>query len=195
MNGNWVHLCIDMQRMFAEDTPWSVPWLSKVSPAIAEIVERYPDKTIFTRFIPPSQADQMPGAWQAYYQKWEVMTLDRLDVGLVDLVPELRVFVPPARVFDKMTYSPWMSGELHRVLQAEAVETLVITGGETDVCVLAAVLGAIDLGYRIRLITDAVCSGADDTHDASLELLGDRFSVQLDLLETGAFLGNGAGSR
>lgn len=195
LSGHWIHLCIDMQRMFAEDTPWRVAWMSKVSPAIVEIASRYPDQTIFTRFIPPLRAEQMPGAWQAYYRKWQDMTLDRLDRDLIDLVSELRRFVPPARIFDKMTYSPWMSGQLHRVLQTEAVETLVITGGETDVCVLAAVLGGIDLGYRIRVLTDAICSGADDTHDATLKLLGDRFSVQLDLLETETFLKKAASAR
>lgn len=63
-----------------------------------------------------------------------------------------------------------------------------MTGGETDVCVLAAALGAIDLGYRVVVLRDAVCSGADETHDATLELLGDRFSVQLDLVTTEEFL-------
>lgn len=35
----------------------------------------------------------------------------------------------------------------------------------------------------------AEIDGADDTHDASLELLHDRFSVQLELMETEKFLG------
>ncbi|MGO6900177.1 cysteine hydrolase, partial [Rhizobium ruizarguesonis] len=34
MNENWIHLCIDMQRVFAEDTPWHVPWTREVSPQI-----------------------------------------------------------------------------------------------------------------------------------------------------------------
>ena len=55
-------------------------------------------------------------------------------------------------------------------------------------CVLAAAVGAIDLGYRVVLLKDAVCSGADETHDASLELLGDRFSVQLEISTTEDFL-------
>ncbi|MFW8641993.1 cysteine hydrolase family protein [Rhizobium beringeri] len=83
-------------------------------------------------------------------------------------VPSLKALVPPGRIFDKMTYSPWTTGELLRVLTGEGIETLAISGGETDVCVLAAALGAIDLGYRVILLKDAVCSGADDTHDASL---------------------------
>ncbi|MDR6821055.1 nicotinamidase-related amidase [Neorhizobium sp. 2083] len=66
LSGNWVHLCIDMQRMFAEDTPWHVQWMAKVSPSIVEIAGRHPKKTIFTRFIPPVSPEQVPGIWQDY---------------------------------------------------------------------------------------------------------------------------------
>ena len=187
-DSHWVHLCIDMQRMFAEDTPWHVPWMKEVSPQIQEIAQRHPQRTVFTRFVPPKRAEDMSGMWRSYYEKWDNMTLDRLGPDMIDLVPSLKGLVPPARIFDKMTYSPWNTGVLHRILAGEGVETLAISGGETDVCVLAAALGAIDFGYRVILLKDAVCSGADDTHDASLELLGDRFSVQLEISSTEDFL-------
>ncbi|UVC12516.1 cysteine hydrolase (plasmid) [Rhizobium sp. TH2] len=186
--GNWIHLCVDMQRMFAEDTPWRVAWMEKVSPEVIEVAGRHPERTIFTRFVPPENPEQAVGAWRAYYRKWQEMTRERLSPEMIGLMPELARFVPPGRVFDKMTYSPWVNGELDRRLQAESIETIVFTGGETDVCVLAAVLGAIDLGYRAIVLTDAVCGSADETHDASLKLLGDRFSVQLELLPTDGFL-------
>ena len=187
-NSPWIHLCIDMQRMFAEGTPWHVPWMREVSPRIQEIAQRHPQRTVFTRFVPPKRAEDMHGMWRSYYEKWDTMTLDRLGPDMIDLVPSLKALVPPARIFDKMTYSPWTTGELHRVLAGEGVQTLAVSGGETDVCVLAAALGAIDLGYHVILLKDAVCSGADDTHDASLELLGDRFSVQLEIASTEDFL-------
>ncbi|MBY2964837.1 cysteine hydrolase [Rhizobium leguminosarum] len=186
--GEWRHLCVDMQRMFAEDTPWHVAWMVRISPQIEELAGRHPSRTIFTRFLPPERADDMPGKWRDYYQKWWMMTGEHLPRGFIDLVPSLASLVPPARHFDKRTYSPWIDGRLHPILQSERVDTLVITGGETDVCVLATTLGAIDLGYRVIVLNDAVCSGADDTHDASLELLHDRFSVQLELMDTEEFL-------
>ncbi|MGC4411053.1 MULTISPECIES: cysteine hydrolase family protein [Rhizobium] len=185
---SWIHLCIDMQRMFAEKTPWQVPWMAKVSPQIHEIVGRHASRTIFTRFVPPRRAREMPGMWRHYYEKWEMMTLDQRGPDMVDLVPTLRAMVSPARIFDKMTYSPWINGELHRALTKEGVDTIVMSGGETDVCVLAAVLGAIDHGYRVVLLKDAVCSGTDGTHDASLEVLHDRFSVQVEFMQTEQFL-------
>ena len=178
------HLCIDMQRMFNEETAWNVPWMASVSDQVEELAERFTAETVFTRFVPPRNASQMPGAWKTYYEKWEQMTLDHMPDELVDLVPRLRRFVPPARVFDKRTYSPWIDGRLHQALSRDGVDTLIITGGETDVCVLATVVGAIDLGYRIIIPRDAVCSGADTTHDSTLELLEKRFSMQVEVAST-----------
>lgn len=65
---------------------------------------------------------------------------------------------------------------------------MVVSGGETDVCVLSTVLGAIDLGFHVIVLKDAVCSGADETHNAAIDLLADRFSVQLNLVSTEDFL-------
>lgn len=185
---HWVHLCIDMQRIFAEDTPWHVPWISRVSGEIIELSERYPERTIFTRFITPERANDMPGMWKAYYQKWHEMTRAELATELLDIVPGLAHLVPPARIFDKLTYSPWTSGHLHQQLHAEGVDTVVITGGETDVCVLAAAIGGIELGYKVIVLKDAVCSGADETHDAAIELLSGRFSAQVDISKTADFI-------
>jgi nicotinamidase-related amidase len=58
--------------------------------------------------------------------------------------------------------------------------TVIITGGETDVCVLATVLGAIDWGFRVILVTDAICSSADETHDAIMNVYLNRFGEQTE---------------
>ena len=34
-----VHLCIDMQTLFAERTDWHVPWLERVLPAVVRLAE------------------------------------------------------------------------------------------------------------------------------------------------------------
>ena len=51
-----VHLCVDMQRMFAEGTEWKMPWLERVLPNIVSITSAHPERTIFTRFIPARKA-------------------------------------------------------------------------------------------------------------------------------------------
>jgi nicotinamidase-related amidase len=59
---------------------------------------------------------------------------------------------------------------LHGELQQRWVDTLIVTGAETDVCVLATVLGAVDFGYGTVVVKDALCSSADESHDAILAL-------------------------
>ena len=27
----WIHICVDMQRMFNEETPWQVDWMATIS--------------------------------------------------------------------------------------------------------------------------------------------------------------------
>ena len=69
-------------------------------------------------------------------------------------------------------------------MKRRGIETLVITGGETDVCVLATVMAAVDLGFRIVLPIDALCSARDGTHDALLKLYQERFTNQIETTTT-----------
>ena len=57
---------------------------------------------------------------------------------------------------------------------------MVVTGGETDV----SVLGAVDRGYRVVVVVDALCSASDESHDASVLLYGDRYGRQVETVLT-----------
>ena len=188
MGDNCAHICVDVQRMFVEATVWQAPWMSRILPTIESIVDAHASRTIFTRFITPETPDAASGAWQRYYRRWPEMTRDRLPAEMLDLAPPLSRFVPPARVMDKTVYSPWLSSHLHRWLHVAGVDTLVVSGGETDVCVLATVMGAIDRGYRVILPTDALCGSADETHDAMLRIYESRFGMQLTVSNSQAVL-------
>jgi len=183
-----VHICVDMQRLFAEATDWKTPWLDRVLPRVRHIVERHAEKTIFTRFIPAVRPDDGFGTWRRYYRVWQSMTLERLGADMADLVPHLASFVPPAEIVDKRIYSPWIETDLRERLRRRDADTLVITGCETEVCVLATVLGAVDLGYRVVVATDALCSSSDETHDALLAVYRRRFGQQIEAVPTHTIL-------
>ncbi len=183
-----VHLCVDMQRMFAEKTDWHMPWLGRVLPQLVAITEAHAERTIFTRFLPARAPGQGVGMWRPYYERWASMTLDQLGPGMIDIVPELARFVPPARVWNKYVYSPWTGTDLHLQLQKAGCDTIVVSGGETDVCVLSAVMGAIDWGFRVIVVTDALCSSADETHDAMLNFYQSRFGEQVEVISTDMLL-------
>jgi nicotinamidase-related amidase len=181
-------LAIDMQRLFAEPGPWQVPWLSRVLPQVAELAERHPERTVFTRFIPPRDASEMPGAWRDYYERWAAMTRENLDPQLLGLVDPLARLTPPAWICDKAAYSAFSNRKLRPWLVEHGIETLIVAGGETDVCVLSTVMSAVDLGYRVLLASDALCSADDSTHDALMLLYSRRYSQQVQTATAAAIL-------
>ena len=82
---------------------------------------------------------------------------------------------------DRQTYCAFANGQLQSFLNTRHVDTLVISGGETDVCVLATVPAAVDIGYRVVLAEDALCSSSDENHDALLDLYSKRFDIQIEV--------------
>jgi nicotinamidase-related amidase len=154
--------------------------MDRTLPLIAEIAKVLAARTVFTRFIPPATPEDMPGRWRRYYDRWREVTRERLDLRLLDLVPPLDSLAPPALVVDKPVYSPFAGWRLPAMLREREADALVVTGAETDVCVLATVLGAVDHGYRVVLVTDAVCSSSDAGHEALLTLYRERFSEQIE---------------
>ncbi|MDA9496845.1 cysteine hydrolase family protein [Bradyrhizobium sp. CCBAU 11357] len=177
-----VHLCIDMQNIFAPDGLWATPWMERVLPTVVSVVSRHAERTIFTRFITPEDPEDRPGQWQSYFRRWRQATRRHLPSSALQVVPALARFVPPAAVIDKPAYSAFSNPGLASLLVEKNVGTVVISGAETDVCVLSTVLSAVDLGFRIVIIEDALCSSSDVGHDALMTMYRTRFHGQVDLV-------------
>jgi nicotinamidase-related amidase len=175
-----IHLCVDMQNLFAPGGPWAAPWFGRVLPQIESLVAFHPAATVFSRFIPPMRPEELPGAWVRYYRRWREVTREHVDPRLLELAPSLAAHAPPATVLDKQRYSAFHGSGLRALLGERRASTLVVSGTETDVCVLASVLDAVDLGYRVVLARDAICSSSDEVHDAALKLYEQRFSEQVE---------------
>ncbi len=188
LGANTAHLCVDMQRLFSSEGPWAMAWMERVLPRVVKLVERAPNRTIFTRFLTPQSVDDMAGQWRVYYSKWSSVTREQLDSRLLSLMPELERHVPPASVFDKFVYSAFASRALREFLHRSSIDTLIVSGSETDVCVLSTMLNAIDRGYRVVIARDAVCSSSDASHDAIIDLFHRRFDVQVEVAEVAEIL-------
>lgn len=183
-----VHLCVDMQRIFMPDGPWATPWMERVLPLVERLVAYRPEATVFTRFITPENPEDMPGSWRPYYERWRVATRRELELGMLDLVPDLARHAPPAMVFDKPVYSAFAGARLAAHLVEREADALIVSGAETDVCVLATVLGAIDHGFRVVLATDCLCSSSDECHDALMAVYRSRWSLQVETADSEAIL-------
>ena len=75
-------------------------------------------------------------------------------------------------VIDKPGYSALVHTGLQQMLTKSGIETLILTGVTTEVCVSSTLRTAIDLGYRCVTVSDACASGNPNLHNAALAMIG-----------------------
>jgi len=183
-----LHVVVDMQRVFMEATDWQVPALADVVAPILALVRARPSQTLFTRFVTPATVESAPGDWQRFYTRWRSVVRDRMEAAMFDLIEPLAAFAPPAEVIDKSTYSAFPSTEFLASLRRRDVDTLLLSGVETDVCVLATALDAVDCGLRVVLAADAMTSLSAPAHRAALDAIYPRFDQQIEIAPTAEVL-------
>lgn len=74
-------------------------------------------------------------------------------------------------VIDKPGYSAFSRTDLDNRLRARGIDTLLLSGITTEVCVSSTLRDAVDRGFRCITIGDACASGFADLHDAALRMI------------------------
>ena len=174
---------VDMQRVFQEATPWRVPGFDDILPAVERLATWDQARTLFTRFWTPAVPEDARGWWRQYYRRWPEVTLKRLPPDRFELVEPLRRLAPAA-VVDKDTFSAFAAPGFAMALGRLGADTLVLAGVETDVCVLATALDAVDLGYRAVVVRDATASAAPEAHTAMVKTVYPRYEPQIQVATT-----------
>ncbi len=176
-----MHICIDMQQIFLKPGPWYAEAGLAILPKIEQLVHARNLPTVFTRFITPSTATEAIGSWQTYYEFWHQVTKEEAGEEWLALHPTLQKFAKSENTFDKTTYDAFASGSFRSSIEKANPSALIFSGIETDVCVLATVLTAVDLGFRTIIAQDAVTSSDLNSHKACCELLFPRYSQQIEI--------------
>lgn len=176
-----LHVVVDMQRMFSEKTEWQVPAMAQILPGIQTLVRVHGTETVFTRFVTPYCLQDAPGQWQVYYGRWRSMVGDRMAAEMIEIIDPLRRLATPAVIFDKTTYSAFGSASFISCVSQRNIRSLVLTGVETDVCVLATALEAVDRGLRVVVAADAVTSSSPAGHRATLDAVLPRLDQQIQV--------------
>lgn len=183
-----VHVVIDMQDLFDRHPQWGFPALRSVLPRVTALAQHNPAATFYTRFIPAANAASAKGSWREYYELWPTATLAAGADKYVDLLPELRTIAQAENVFDKQAFSAFSGLGFAEALKARGAETLILSGAETDVCIWATALDAIDLGFHVVLARDAMASFSTEAHDAILAVVAPRFVPQIAVSDTAAII-------
>jgi nicotinamidase-related amidase len=74
-------------------------------------------------------------------------------------------------VIDKPGYSAFAHTDLDHRLRVRDIETLLLCGITTEVCVSSTLRDAVDRGYRCITVGDACASAFADLHDAALRMI------------------------
>ncbi len=79
--------------------------------------------------------------------------------------------LPDEYLIRKRRYSAFFATELELVLKSYKIETLILVGGLTDVCVHYTFADAHQHDYRLKVVTDCVGGSSLAAHDASLNAM------------------------
>lgn len=80
-------------------------------------------------------------------------------------------------VFQKCRYSAFTNSQLAEKLRDLGVDSLVIAGLKTNLCVESTVRGAFDLGFMCIAAGDAMAARTEELHQASLTGMADGFAI------------------
>jgi nicotinamidase-related amidase len=177
---------VDMQNDFVrEGAPMEVPDVLKTIAPHQQLIAFCREAglpIIYTRFLagpkrtlmwewspqlePPLLACQR--GHQRYYADVD-RTLDCADV-IDEIYPQ-----PGDYIVDKYGYGAFHSTNLDDTLHSLEVESLIITGTVTQICVEETGREAFHHGYKTTLVSDAVSSYLPDLHAATLKNFAFKF--------------------
>jgi len=88
------------------------------------------------------------------------------------LWPELEVLPGDIRV-KKSRFGAFVTGSsnLHEVLQARNIDTLIITGTATNVCCESTARDAMMMNYKVIFVSDGTATHNDEEHNATLGIM------------------------
>jgi len=185
---------VDMQNDFVRaGAPLEVPEARPTIEAIRgtlELFRRLGRPVVFTRYIagpketllwkwspqlrPPVNCCK-PGFLRRYADAGR-------ELDCVAVIDELPV-QPGDYVVDKYWYGAFFRTRLHDILQGEGVDTVVVAGTVTQLCVEDTTRGAFHHGYKTVLLGDCVSSFAPDLHAATLKNHAMKFGMLMDSRE------------
>ena len=90
--------------------------------------------------------------------------------GLGGIVPEVRAAAPNVEPLDKVSFGCFADpGFLAHLKGLSGRDQLVVTGIECHICVTQTVLGALEEGYEVHVVGDAVGSRAEENYRIGLQ--------------------------
>ncbi|MEW5975474.1 MAG: cysteine hydrolase [Acidobacteriota bacterium] len=173
-------LIVDMQNDFVrKGAPMEVPTARSTIPqhrqliafcrqaGIPVIYTRFlsgPHRTLIWEFSPQLAPPTL--ACRRGHQRFYADVDRKLEC--TDIIDEIAPW-PGDPIIDKYGYGAFHNTSLDGLLQSLGVQSLMITGTVTQICVEETARQAFHFGYRTTVVSDAVSSYLPDLHEAALK--------------------------
>ena len=193
-------LIVDMQNDFVRvGAPLEVPdTRATIEPTrkVTRLFREAKRPVVYTRFVTGPQ-ETLLWTWSpqilppvcccrlGHRRRYEDIGSERECMAVID---ELAV-EPGDRVVDKYWYGGFFRTNLQDILLSEGVDTVVIAGTVTQICVEETARGAFHLGFKTVVLSDCVSSFAPDLHAAALKNHAMKFGMVLDSRELARRIG------
>lgn len=179
-------IVVDMQNDFVRlGAPMEVPDARETIDVHLELLgwfRAHNRPVVFTRFIAgpsrtlmwnwsPQIAPPACCCWSGFQRAYGDIEGERDCVAVIDELAPL----PGEPQVDKYGYNGFHRTRLTDLLVAHDVDTVLITGTVTQICVEDTTRGAFHEGFQAAVVSDAVSSYAPDLHRASLQTLAMKY--------------------
>jgi ureidoacrylate peracid hydrolase len=187
-------LVIDMQNAFvASGAPMEVPAARAIVAPINRLAAELRKRGVTVIWISHQNAKD-GGDWAGFFDAF-IAPGRRSDVAaalsagaeLQKLYPELETRPGDLRV-SKNRYSAFIKNDFERKLQERGIDTLLIAGAKTNVCVECTARDAMMLDFKVVMLSDCTAALSDDEQRATLENVIQQFGDVLTADEVLALL-------
>jgi ureidoacrylate peracid hydrolase len=191
------HVVVDLQNGFmAPGQPAEVPVAREIVPNVNRISRALREAGGLVIYIQNTIDETAKRAWSNWFTymsgegRKEAMEAAFADGGYGhSLWPELEVLPTDLKV-KKNRFGAFVPGssELHSILQARNIDTLIITGTATNVCCESTARDAMMLNYKVIFVSDGTATYNDDEHNATLGIMLAMFADVMSTDEVVSYL-------
>jgi ureidoacrylate peracid hydrolase len=170
------HVVVDLQNGFmAPGQPAEIPAARDIVPNVNRISVALRDAGGVNVFIQNTIDAETHTTWSNWFKRQDPVRGPRMNEAFAAgsfghaLWPGLDVRDDDLKI-RKSRFGAFVPGasELHTVLQARGVDTLIITGTATNVCCESTARDAMMLNYNVIFVADGTATHSDVEHNATL---------------------------
>lgn len=114
----------------------------------------------------------------------EIITTEQYPKGLGNTCKEIQLPTENTIVIEKMCVSCMLNEEVSEQLKLTNVKDVIICGVEAHICVLKTALDALEAGYRVHVVADAVSSRTPQNKQLALDRMrqAGAFIVSVEMI-------------